>query len=123
MLEAEDEEPNRMDLSRMRSLSPVFQEKGTLTARNSSSFIDGAAALLVMAEDHTNVLGFKPLVRIAGYAEAAIAPEWFPLASVEAIRRVLKMTGLSIADKDLFEINKAFSAMSLVVNRELGLDP
>jgi acetyl-CoA C-acetyltransferase len=94
-----------------------------LTAGNSSSFNDGAAALVVMEEDHAIMLGFKPLARIAGDAEMAIAPEWFTLAPVEAIRRVLKMTGLSIADIDLFEINEAFSAMSLAVNRELGLDP
>ena len=123
MFVADDEEPNRVDLSRMRSLSPAFQEDGVLTAGNSSSFNDGAAALVVMAEDQANMLGFKPLARIAGYAEVAIAPEWFTLAPVEAIRRVLKLTGLSIADIDLFEINEAFSAMSLAVNRELGLDP
>jgi len=120
---AEDEEPNRVDLSKMRSLRPAFQENGVLTAGNSSSFNDGAAALVVMEEDHAIMLGFKPLARIAGYAEMAIEPEWFTLAPVEAIRRVLKMTGLSVADIDLFEINEAFSAMSLAVNRELGLDP
>ena len=67
-------------------------------------------------------LGLKPLARIVGYAGAALAPEWFTIAPVEAIKRVLKQTGLSLADIDLFEINEAFSAVSLAINRELGLD-
>ncbi len=64
-----------------------------------------------------------PMARIVGYAGAALAPEWFTIAPVEAIRRVLKQTELSVGDIDLFEINEAFSAVSLAINRELGLDP
>ncbi len=62
------------------------------------------------------------MARITGYAGAALAPEWFTIAPVEAIRRLLKHTKLSIGDIDLFEINEAFSAVSLAINRELGLD-
>jgi acetyl-CoA C-acetyltransferase len=62
------------------------------------------------------------MARIIGYAGAALAPEWFTMAPVEAIKLVLKKTGLSISDIDLFEINEAFSAVSLAINRELGLD-
>ncbi len=76
-----------------------------------------------MAEDEAAALELKPLARIAGYAGAALAPEWFTIAPVEAIKRVLKMTGLSLAHIDLFEINEAFSSVSLAINRELGLDP
>jgi acetyl-CoA C-acetyltransferase len=119
---SEDEEPNRVDLSKMRSLKPVFQEDGLLTVGNSPSCNDGAAALVVMAEDEAIRLGLKPMARIVGYAGAALAPEWFTIAPVEAIKRVLKATGLSIANIDLFEINEAFSAVSLAINRELGLD-
>ncbi|WHZ14197.1 MAG: thiolase family protein [Nitrospira sp.] len=119
---ADDEEPNRVDLARLRQLKPVFQEDGVLTVGNSPSCNDGAAALVVMAEEEAQRLGLAPMARIVGYAGAALAPEWFTIAPVEAIRRLLKQTGLSIGDIDLFEINEAFSAVSLAINRELGLD-
>ena len=118
----EDEEPNRVDLSRMRELKPVFQDDGVLTVGNSPSCNDGAAALIVMAEEEAVRLGLAPMARIVGYAGAALAPEWFTIAPIEAIKRVLKKTGLTIGDIDLFEINEAFSAVSLAINRELGLD-
>lgn len=120
---SEDEEPTRVDLGKMRTLKPVFREDGVLTVGNSPSCNDGAAALVVMAEDEADRLGLKPMARIVDYAGAALAPEWFTIAPVEAIKRVLKLTGLSVGDIDLFEINEAFSAVSLAVNRELGLDP
>jgi len=123
LMVTEDEEPNRVDLSKMRSLKPVFQEDGSLTVGNSPSCNDSAAALVVMAEDEADRLGLKPMARIVEYAGAALAPEWFTIAPVEAIKRVLKLTGLSIKDLDLFEINEAFSSVSLAINRELGLDP
>jgi len=123
LMVTEDEEPNRVDLSKMRALKPVFQEDGVLTVGNSPSCNDGAAALVVMAEDEAERLGLKPMARIVDYAGAALAPEWFTIAPVEAIKRVLKLTGLSIKDIDLFEINEAFSSVSLAINRELGLDP
>ena len=119
---SEDEEPNRVDLSRMRELKPVFQDNGVLTVGNSPSCNDGAAALIVMAEEEATHLGLAPMARIVGYAGAALAPEWFTIAPIEAIKRVLKKTGLTIGDIDLFEINEAFSAVSLAINRELGLD-
>ena len=119
----EDEEPNRVNLSKLRELKPVFQEDGVLTVGNSPSCNDGAAALVVMAEEEAAHLGLAPMARIIGYAGAALAPEWFTMAPVEAIKLVLKKTGLSLGDIDLFEINEAFSAVSLAINRELGLDP
>jgi acetyl-CoA C-acetyltransferase len=120
---AEDEEPNRVDLEKMRSLKPVFKDDGVLTVGNSPSCNDGAAALVVMAEDEAETLGLRPMAKIIGYAGAALAPEWFTIAPIEAIKRLLKLTELSINDIDLFEINEAFSAVSLAINRELGLDP
>lgn len=118
----DDEEPNRVDLSRLRQLNPVFQDDGVLTVGNSPSCNDGAAALVIMAEGEARRLGLRPMARIAGYAGAALAPEWFTIAPIEAIRRLLSQTGLAIGDIDLFEINEAFSVVSLAVNRELGLD-
>lgn len=120
---SDDEEPNRVDLGNLRNLKPVFQENGVLTVGNSPSCNDGAAAVVVMAEEEAARLGLDPMARIVGYAGAALAPEWFTIAPVEAIARALKTTGLSISDIDLLEINEAFSAVSLAVNRELGLDP
>ena len=118
----EDEEPNRVDLSKLRELKPVFQDDGVLTVGNSPSCNDGAAALVVMAEEEAAHLGLTPMGRIVSYAGAALAPEWFTLAPIDAIRRVLKQTGLTLDDIELFEINEAFSAVSLAINRELGLD-
>jgi acetyl-CoA C-acetyltransferase len=119
---SEDEEPNRVDLGKMRDLRPAFQEDGILTVGNSPSCNDGAAALIVMAQEEARRLGLTPMARIVGYAGAALAPEWFTIAPIEAIKRVLKKTGLAIGDIDLFEINEAFSAVSLAINRELNLD-
>jgi acetyl-CoA C-acetyltransferase len=118
----DDEEPNRVDLSKLRELKPVFHEQGVLTVGNSPSCNDGAAALVVMAEEEAAHLGLAPMARIVGYVGVALAPEWLTIAPIEAIRLVLKKTGLSIGDIDLFEINEAFSAVSLAINRELGLD-
>jgi len=119
----DDEEPNRPDLGKLRDLKPVFQKDGVLTVGNSPACNDGAAAVVVMAEEEAARLGLTPMARIVGYAGAALAPEWFTIAPIEAIARALKTTGLSVGDIDLFEINEAFSAVSLAVNRELGLDP
>lgn len=123
LIVTEDEEPNRVDLKKMRDLKPAFQEDGVLTVGNSPSCNDGAAALVVMAEEEAAQLGLAPMARIVGYAGAAVAPEWFTLAPVDAIKVVLKKTGLSLRDIDLFEINEAFSAVSIAVSRELDLDP
>jgi len=120
---AEDEEPNRVDLNKMRSLRPAFQADGVLTVGNSPNCNDGAAALVVMAEDEAQKLGLRTLARVAGYAGAALAPEWFTMAPVHAIRNLLKKTGLTLSDVDLFEINEAFSSASLAINRELDLNP
>lgn len=118
----DDEEPNRVDLGKLRHLVPAFHPDGVLTVGNSPSCNDGAAALVVMASEKAETLGLTPMARIVGYASAALAPEWLTIAPVEAIKLVLKKTGFSLTDIDLFEINEAFSAVSLAVNRELGLD-
>ncbi|BCA56957.1 acetyl-CoA acetyltransferase [Nitrospira sp. KM1] len=118
----DDEEPNRVDLNKMRELKPAFRSNGILTVGNSPSFNDGAAALVLMPEETAAQLGLKPMARIVGYAGAALAPEWLTIAPVEAIRLVMKKIGLSLADIDLFEINEAFSAVSLAINRDLGLE-
>ncbi|ULA61709.1 MAG: Acetyl-CoA acetyltransferase [Nitrospira sp.] len=122
LIVTDDEEPNRVDLSRLRQLKPVFQDDGVLTVGNSPSCNDGAAALVIMAEEEAHRLGLPPMARIVGYAGAALAPEWFTIAPIDAIRQLLKQTELTVSDIDLFEINEAFSAVSLAITRELGLD-
>ncbi|GJL54030.1 MAG: acetyl-CoA acetyltransferase [Nitrospirales bacterium] len=119
----EDEEPNRVDLNKLTTLQPVFQENGVLTVGNSPSCNDGAAALVLMEKEEADRHGIKPMARIVGYAGAALAPEWFTIAPVEAIRKVLKQTDCPIDAIDLFEINEAFSSVALAINRELHLDP
>lgn len=118
----DDEEPNRVDLSKIRGLKPVFQDEGLLTVGNSPSCNDGAAALVLMAEEEAMRLGLSPMARIVDYAGAAVAPEWFTIAPITAIKQVLEKTGFTVEDIDLFEINEAFSSVSLVIHRELGLD-
>jgi acetyl-CoA C-acetyltransferase len=123
LLVTDDEEPNRVDLEKLTGLKPVFQEDGVLTVGNSPSCNDGAAALVLMEEGEATRHHIKPLARIVGYAGAALAPEWFTIAPVHAIQKVLRQTNLSIDQIDLFEINEAFSSMALAINRELNLDP
>lgn len=118
----EDEEPKRVDPVKLRILPPIFKDDGVLTVGNSPGCNDGAAALVIMAADQAEHLGMTPMARIVGYAGAALAPEWFTIAPIEAIQRVLKITGFSVDDVNLFEINEAFSVVALAVNRELGLD-
>jgi acetyl-CoA C-acetyltransferase len=118
----EDEEVKKFDAEKMRRLKPAFREGGTVTAGNASSVSDGAAAVVVMERERALALGIKPLVRVVGYGSSAREPEWFTIAPVEAIAKLLKNCGCSVADVDLFEINEAFAASSIAVNRELGLD-
>lgn len=119
----EDEEPKRGDLVKMRSLKPAFKEGGSVTAANSPSVNDGAAAVVVAAARRAEALGLQPLARIVGMAVAATAPEWFTVAPIDAVRRLFKKTGWSAESVDLFEINEAFSVVTMAANQDLGLDP
>jgi acetyl-CoA C-acetyltransferase len=120
---SEDEEPKRGDLSRLPSLKPAFKEGGTLTAGNSPSVNDGAAATVVTSAHRAHALGLRPLLRLVGFAAAATAPEWFTVAPIEATRRLFQRTGWSAADVDLYEINEAFSVVAMAAIQDLGLDP
>jgi acetyl-CoA C-acetyltransferase len=117
----EDEEPKRLLLEKIPTLKPVFKEGGTITAANAPSVNDGAAAVTVLSGRRAAQLGVKPLARIVGYAQAALAPEWFTIAPAEAIKNVLKKTGLTLEDIDLFEINEAFAVVALANVQILGL--
>jgi acetyl-CoA C-acetyltransferase len=118
----EDEEPQRLRLERLPTLSPAFKWEGAVTAGNASSISDGAAALIVMSEDRARALGLGPRARIVGYSSFATEPALFTTAPAQAIFTLLKKCRCDIADVDLFEINEAFAVASIAVNRELGLD-
>jgi acetyl-CoA C-acetyltransferase len=118
----EDEEVKKFEAVKFRSLKPAFKENGTVTAGNSSSVSDGAAAVVVMAEESVKKLQIRPLARIIRWCGTSREPEWFTIAPVQAISAVLTKTGFSIDDVDLFEINEAFAAASIAVNKKLGLD-
>jgi acetyl-CoA C-acetyltransferase len=119
----EDEEVSKVNFDKIPDLRPVFEKEGTVTAANASSINDGAAALLVMSREKADELGMKPLARILSQASTAKAPEWFTTAPSDAIPRALQRAGKKITDIDLFEINEAFSVVSLANNSLLGLDP
>jgi acetyl-CoA C-acetyltransferase len=119
----EDEEISKVNFDKIPSLKPVFEKEGTVTAANASSINDGAAALLVMSREKADELGMKPLARILSQASTAKAPEWFTTAPSDAIPRALERAGKKIGDIDLFEINEAFSVVSLANNSLLRLDP
>ncbi len=107
----------------LKALKPVFdQESGTITAGNSSGITDGAAALVVMAENRAKAEGREPLARIVAYASSGVDPAYMGIGVVPATRKVLDATGLSIQDFDVVELNEAFAAQVLACDRELKLD-
>lgn len=118
---ADDEEPAKTNFEKIPKLRPAFEKDGIITAANSSKINDGAAAVLVMAEEKAKELGFEPWVEMVAQASAARAPIEFPKAPADAINKVLKKAGMKLEEIDLFEINEAFAVVSLVVNKLLGL--
>jgi len=118
----EDEEPQKVKFDKISSLRPAFEKEGTVTAANASKINDGAAAVLMMSREKADDLGIKPLAKIKAYSTASKDPEWFTTAPADAIDRLLKKSGLSAPKIDLFEINEAFSVVSLAVNQILNLD-
>ncbi|HBZ39532.1 MAG TPA: acetyl-CoA C-acetyltransferase [Balneola sp.] len=118
-----DEEVSRVNFEKIPNLRPVFDKEGTVTAANASSINDGAAAVLVMSAEKAAELGLKPLAKILSHANAAKAPEWFTTAPSDAIPIALKKAGLTTNEIDLFEINEAFSVVSIANNQILELDP
>jgi len=119
---SEDEEPGRVKFDKIPNLRPVFEKDGVVTAANASSINDGAAALLVMSEEKAKELNLKPLVEIIAQSSAAKASIEFTTAPADAIAKVLKKANLTKDEIDLFEINEAFSVVSLAVNKLLELD-
>ena len=119
----EDEDIRKIKFEKVSSLRPAFKKEGTVTAANASSLNDGAAAVVLMSEEKAKELGLQPLARIVAQASAAKAPEWFTTAPADAVNKVLQKAGMGVEDIDLYEINEAFSVVSLVNNDLLKLDP
>lgn len=118
-----DEEPGRGNVEKLPSLKPAFDREGTVTAGNASTINDGAAAAVVMSADAAARRGIKPLARIVDYATASLEPVWFTVAPIDAIRKLLRKAGVPQGQVGLFEINEAFSSVSIAAIRALELDP
>jgi acetyl-CoA C-acetyltransferase len=119
----DDEEPMSVKFDKIPSLKPVFQKDGTVTAANASTLNDGAAAVVLMSLEKAEAMGIKPLARIVAFADAQQAPEWFTTAPSKAIPLALHKAGLAAEEIDYFEINEAFSVVSIANNQALKLDP
>jgi acetyl-CoA C-acetyltransferase len=118
-----DEEPSRGDPAKFGELKPAFDREGTITAANASSIDDGAAAVVLATESAVKRHGLEPLARIVGWGAAAQAPEWFTTAPAKAIEGTLGRLGLTKQSIDLWEINEAFSCVTMACSRLAGLDP
>ena len=118
-----DEEPHRVSFEKLKSLRTVFQKDGTITAGNASTINDGAAACLIMSEDKSKELGMTPIARIIDYSSHSHDPEWFTTAPIFSTQKVLKQQNIKASEIDIYEINEAFSVVTLATMKELNLDP
>ncbi|SEG24239.1 acetyl-CoA C-acyltransferase [Flavobacterium urumqiense] len=119
---SKDEEFTNVKLDKIPALNPVFTKDGTVTAANSSTINDGAAAIVLMSEEKAIALGLKPLAYIRSYADAAQEPKWFTTSPSKAIPKALEKAGLAISDVDYFEFNEAFAVVGLANAKILGLE-
>ncbi|WP_267396867.1 MULTISPECIES: acetyl-CoA C-acyltransferase [unclassified Sphingomonas] len=119
---AVDEQPARGDVAKIPTLKPAFSTDGTITAANASSISDGAAALVMTRASVAERLGLTPIARVVSYAAHAHEPAKFTTAPVSAIRKTLAKAGWDARDVDLYEVNEAFAAVSMIAMHDLGLD-
>ena len=117
----QDEQPLTANLEKIPKLRPAFDKDGTVTAANSSSISDGAAALVMMRESTAKKRGLKPIARFLGHSSFAQEPAWFTTAPVSAIRNLLETVGWNVDDVDLFEINEAFAVVAMAAMKDLDL--
>jgi acetyl-CoA acetyltransferase family protein len=119
-----DEHPRAdTSLEALARLRPAFRERGTVTAGNSSGINDGASATVMVSRDFAVREGLKPMARVLSTAVAGVDPAVMGLGPIPATRKALERAGLNVGDLDLIELNEAFASQSIVVMRELGLDP
>jgi acetyl-CoA C-acetyltransferase len=119
----EDEEPGKVKFDKISKLRPAFEKEGTITAANASKLNDGAAAALVMSEKKAYELHLEPIARIVAHCSYAHEPEWFTTAPGEAIRLVLKKAGMDFNEIDLWEINEAFSSVTMAAIEDFKINP
>ena len=119
----QDERLTRFNEAKLRGLAPVFQPEGTITAGNASGINDGAAAMLIVAEERLGSLNITPMARILGFSQKALAPEWFSIAPIEAIQVLLQKLKMNADQFDLYEINEAFAVVTMAAIKEVRLDP
>ena len=117
----QDEQPLSANFEKIPKLRPAFEKGGTVTAANSSSISDGAAALVMMTESTAKKQGLTPLARILGHSSFAQSPDWFTTAPIGAIKKLLKKVGWVKHDVDLFEINEAFATVTMAAMKDLDL--
>ena len=119
-----DEECFKVNFDKVSQLKPAFEPDGTITAANASTVNDGAAAVLLSNSEGLEAISSKPIAKIIGYSETALAPAEFTLAPIEATKALLKTTGITLEEVDLFEINEAFAMVPLAFAEALnvGLD-
>jgi acetyl-CoA acyltransferase len=121
---SQDEGPRAdTSLEALAKLKPAFREGGTVTAGNSSQTSDGAAAVIIMSADKAATLGIVPLARFVSFATGGVPAELMGIGPIVAVPKALKMAGLKLGDMDLIELNEAFASQSLVVIKDLGMDP
>jgi acetyl-CoA C-acetyltransferase len=116
-----DEEPGRFNEDKLRQLKPAFGKEGSVTAGNASSIDDAAAAIVVLSPEKLQAFGVTPQAKILGYSTSSREPEWFTLAPVAAVAKLMKQLGWTVADVDLFEVNEAFSVVPMAVMKDLGV--
>jgi acetyl-CoA C-acetyltransferase len=116
-----DEQPFKANFEKIPTLKPAFRKDGTVTAANSSSISDGAAAMVLMRRSTAERMGVKPLAVIVGHSTHAQEPAWFTTAPVGAIRKLYEQTGWSAKNVDLYEINEAFAVVTMAAMKEHGL--
>ena len=121
MLISEDEQPGLAKIDKIPLLKPAFKEEGTVTAANSSSISDGAAALVLCSREKAFKASLKVRARVVGHAAFAAAPSWFTTAPVYASQKLLELIGWNKNQVDLWEFNEAFDVVALAFMKELGI--
>lgn len=123
VLFSRDEEPWNVKFDKVPSLKPAFQKDGSVTAANSSTMNDGAAALVLMSREKAEHLGVKPIGRIVSYADAEQSPEWFTTSPALAVPKAVQKAGLTMQDISYWELNEAFAVVGIENSRRMNLDP
>ena len=121
MIVTDDEEYKKVMFDKIPNLRPVFNKEGTVTAANASTINDGASSLVLASEEAVQKHGLKPIAKILAFADAAQAPEWFTTTPPKAANKALKMAGMELSDVDYFEVNEAFSVVTMAFNKDMGL--